>query len=140
MRPGQPCMRHVRAACQVRPTPDHMLTILNVAYPFAPVGLDSVGGAEQVLSQLDQALTLAGHRSVIVACEGSCVAGTLFATAAVQGPITPEVRRKTYRLHRQTIDRALEQWPVDLIHMHGIDFHEYLPPPGVPVLVTLHLP
>src|SRR3546814_2650975 len=24
--------------------------------------------------------------------------------------------------------------------MHGIDFHHYLPPPGVPVLVTLHLP
>jgi glycosyltransferase involved in cell wall biosynthesis len=24
--------------------------------------------------------------------------------------------------------------------MHGIDFHEYLPPPGVPVLATLHLP
>src|SRR5690606_24198658 len=28
----------------------------------------------------------------------------------------------------------------DLVHLHGLDFHRYLPPPGVPVLVTLHLP
>jgi glycosyltransferase involved in cell wall biosynthesis len=28
----------------------------------------------------------------------------------------------------------------DLVHMHGIDFHTYLPPAGPPVLVTLHLP
>ena len=38
------------------------LTILSVAYPLAPVGPDAVGGAEQVLSQLDHALTAAGHR------------------------------------------------------------------------------
>ena len=24
--------------------------------------------------------------------------------------------------------------------MHGLDFHVYLPPPGPPVLATLHLP
>jgi glycosyltransferase involved in cell wall biosynthesis len=34
----------------------------------------------------------------------------------------------------------LRHWPVDVVHMHGIDFHAYLPPPGPPVLVTLHLP
>ena len=27
------------------------LTVLSVAFPFAPVGPDTVGGAEQVLSQ-----------------------------------------------------------------------------------------
>ncbi|TIU34927.1 MAG: glycosyltransferase family 4 protein, partial [Mesorhizobium sp.] len=32
------------------------LTVLNVAYPLAPVGPDAVGGAEQVLSALDRAL------------------------------------------------------------------------------------
>jgi glycosyltransferase involved in cell wall biosynthesis len=26
------------------------------------------------------------------------------------------------------------------VHMHGIDFYTYLPPPGIPTLVTLHLP
>jgi glycosyltransferase involved in cell wall biosynthesis len=29
---------------------------------------------------------------------------------------------------------------VDLVHLHSLDFFEHLPPPGVPVLVTLHLP
>ena len=32
------------------------MTVLNVAYPLAPVGPDAVGGAEQVLSALDAAL------------------------------------------------------------------------------------
>jgi glycosyltransferase involved in cell wall biosynthesis len=35
---------------------------------------------------------------------------------------------------------ALAENRVDVIHMHGIDFLEYLPPAGVPVVVTLHLP
>ena len=34
----------------------------------------------------------------------------------------------------------LAEAPVDLVHMHGLDFHFYLPPPGPPVLATLHLP
>jgi glycosyltransferase involved in cell wall biosynthesis len=29
---------------------------------------------------------------------------------------------------------------VDVVHMHGVDFAEYLPPSDVPVLATLHLP
>jgi glycosyltransferase involved in cell wall biosynthesis len=28
----------------------------------------------------------------------------------------------------------------DVVHLHGIDFAGYMPPPGPPVLVTLHLP
>ncbi len=28
----------------------------------------------------------------------------------------------------------------DIVHLHGIDFAAYLPPPGPPVLATLHLP
>src|SRR3546814_8893976 len=42
--------------------------------------------------------------------------------------------------HRAAIDAALRRWRIDLVHMHGIDFHEYLPAAGVPVLATLHLP
>jgi glycosyltransferase involved in cell wall biosynthesis len=34
----------------------------------------------------------------------------------------------------------LRHWPVDVVHCHGLDFPEYLPPSGVPTLVTLHLP
>jgi glycosyltransferase involved in cell wall biosynthesis len=38
------------------------------------------------------------------------------------------------------IKAALKRFPIDVVHMHGIDFHTYLPPSGVPTLVTLHLP
>jgi glycosyltransferase involved in cell wall biosynthesis len=116
------------------------LTVLSVAYPLAPVGPDAVGGAEQVVSQLDIALTRAGHRSIVAACEGSITAGTLMATPAASGVLDDDVRRWVSAQHRQTIERALNRWPIDVIHMHGIDFYAYLPPPGVPVLVTLHLP
>jgi glycosyltransferase involved in cell wall biosynthesis len=43
-------------------------------------------------------------------------------------------------MHRRRIDKALRERPVDVVHCRGLDFAEYLPPPGVPVLVTLHLP
>lgn len=117
-----------------------MLTILNVAFPLAPAGPDAVGGAEQVLSRLDQALIAAGHQSLVVACAGTKSAGTLLSTGTVPEKLTDSARADAYRRHRQTIARALDRWPVDVVHLHGIDCCEYLPPPGVPVLVTLHLP
>ena len=117
-----------------------MLTVLSVAYPLAPVGLDAVGGAEQVLSQLDAALTGRGHRSLVVACEGSTVCGHLISTPAWTGRLDETAHAAAHDAHRQTIAAALASWPVDLVHLHGIDFHAYLPPPGPPTLVTLHLP
>ena len=116
------------------------LSILNVAFPFAAVGFDAVGGAEQVLSHLDAGLVAAGHRSFIVARQGSRTAGELLAVAAPRGPIDDRVRKRMYALYRRAIPQALGSWPIDLVHMHGIDFHAYLPPAGVPVLVTAHLP
>lgn len=122
----------------LRPMP---LTILNVAYPFAPVGPDAVGGAEQVLSQLDRSLVRMGHRSVVVACEGSKIAGKWIRTPAVPtGSLTDELRqrlRQEYWLH---ICEAVTLFQPDVVHLHGVDFAEYLPPPGPPVLATLHLP
>ena len=116
------------------------LSILSVAFPFASVGPDAVGGAEQVLGHLDAGLVAAGHRSFVVARRGSRTAGALLAVAAPGGPIDDRLRERTYALYRRAIRRALGRWPIDLVHMHGIDFHRYLPPPGVPVLVTVHLP
>lgn len=116
------------------------LTVLQVAYPLAPVGPDAVGGAEQVLSHLDRALVAAGHRSLVVAPEGSSTAGILIATPAVSGPITEQIRAAAQAAHRRAIQEALARWPVDVVHLHGLDFDAYLPPPGPPVLVTLHLP
>jgi glycosyltransferase involved in cell wall biosynthesis len=116
------------------------LTVLSVAYPLAPVGPDAVGGAEQVLTMLDSALTRAGHQSIVIACEGSVTDGLLLAVPRAAGELTDEVRRSVQRQHSAAIERALNQWPIDLVHMHGIDFDRYLPPSGAPVLVTLHLP
>jgi glycosyltransferase involved in cell wall biosynthesis len=117
------------------------LTVLSIAYPFAAVGSDAVGGAEQILYQLDAALVAAGHRSVVVANGDSKVSGRLVPTAAGAGPITCEQRHSTWAEHRRNILRALASHPIDLVHMHGIDFHHYFPlPPSAPVLVTLHLP
>lgn len=116
------------------------LTVMTVAYPFAPVSADACGGAEQVGWALDDALVRAGHRSIVVAQEGSRVAGTLVPLPAVQGEITNEERWRVHAATRTAIARALQRWPVDVVHMHGIDYHAYLPAPGVPVLATLHLP
>jgi glycosyltransferase involved in cell wall biosynthesis len=117
-----------------------MLTVLSVAYPLAPVSRDAVGGAEQVLAWLDAALVRAGHRSLVVACEGSKVMGTLVPTPRRDGPLDDAARTAAHAAHRRAIAAALQRWPVDLVHLHGIDFHAYQPPPGVPVLATLHLP
>ncbi len=116
------------------------LTVLSVAYPFAPIGPDAVGGAEQVLSHLDAALVVAGHRSIVVAVAGSAVAGELVPTHVPPGDIGDGVRRRVWADHRANLVRALDRGDVDVVHLHGIDFHEYLPPAGVPALVTLHLP
>jgi len=116
------------------------LTVLSVAYPLAPVGPDAVGGAEQILTQIDRALTAAGHRSVVVACEGSRVSGELVATPLPDGPIDEDARRVAQARHRLAIAAVLARRHVDLVHMHGIDFHKYLPDADVPVLATVHMP
>jgi glycosyltransferase involved in cell wall biosynthesis len=116
------------------------LTVLSVAYPLAPVGPDAVGGAEQVLSELDRALAAAGHRSIVVAQAGSRVAGTLLAIPPEPAPLDDAAKARAQANTRAAIAAALARWPVDLVHLHGIDFHAYLPPPGPPVLATLHLP
>lgn len=116
------------------------LTVLNVAYPLAPVGPDTAGGAEQVLAALDRALVAAGHCSLVIACAGSKTAGELFATGPLPAKFSEELRRDAQELHRRRISEALHRWPVDLVHCHGHDFAEYLPDHDIPALVTLHLP
>lgn len=116
------------------------LTILSVAYPFAPVSRDTTGGAEQVLRLLDEAIVRAGHTSLVIACEGSKIRGKLIATPRVDGDFDDAARECAWQEHRRAIEHALQAWAIDLVHMHGIDFHSYLPPPPVPVLATLHLP
>ncbi len=116
------------------------LTVLSIAYPFAPVGPRAVGGAEQVLTWLEQALVARGHHSLVVAREGSACTGRLFPTPVPGGSLTPEAQERTTAAHQRGIDRALGSARIDLVHMHGIDFHRYRLSPELPVLVTLHLP
>lgn len=116
------------------------LSVLHVAYPLAPVASDTAGGAEQVLLHLDRALVERGHISYVVACAGSRIAGRLIATPALPLRLDEPARQQAQRAHDMAIKAALKRFSIDVVHMHGIDFHAYLPPSGVPTLVTLHLP
>jgi glycosyltransferase involved in cell wall biosynthesis len=115
------------------------LTILSVAYPLTPVGPDAVGGAEQILTYLDAALVSAGHRSIVVACEGSQTAGTLAPICISDRPLD-EALAWSHEKQRNAIKRILEETAVDVVHMHGLNFAKCLPTQDVPVVATLHLP
>lgn len=119
------------------------MTVLQVAYSLAPVGPVSVGGAEEVLSALDRALVARGHRSLVVACQGSDPAGELFAAPLPAEPLS-ELSSAAQRAMRDgfqaALNRALRSTRVDLVHMHGLDFAQYRLPGDIPVLVTLHMP
>jgi glycosyltransferase involved in cell wall biosynthesis len=117
-----------------------MLTVMTVAYPFASVSNDTVGGAEQIASALDAALTAAGHTSIVVACKESRTAGRLF-PASIPNDVMSESGARQCRMHfQEIINQALSTYKVDVIHMHGLDFHEYSIPETIPTIVTLHLP
>lgn len=115
------------------------ITVLNVGYPLAPVGPNAVGGAEQVLSMLDRALVRAGHRSIVIGCGGSQASGMLVEIPAETGLLDEAAKERAQQSVRAAIASSRAQWPVDVVHLHGIDFHAYLPDQG-PTLVTLHLP
>jgi glycosyltransferase involved in cell wall biosynthesis len=116
------------------------MTVLNVGFPLATVSPSTPGGAEHILALIDDALVEAGHRSIVVAPDGSSCRGTLLPAAPVESHFDEDTHAKVCEEQRRTIKRALAEYPIDLIHMHGIDFHEYLPTTKVPVVVTLHLP
>lgn len=115
------------------------LTVLSVAYPLAPVGPDAVGGAEQVLSHLDHALVATGHRSLVIADGRSTVAGRLIPIPPETGRLDEAAKARAQAATRAAISAVRASEPVDLVHLHGIDFPAYLPDDGS-TLVTLHLP
>src|SRR3954451_3241883 len=129
----------MRAGKFRRPRSSGVPTVLQVAFPFAPVSRDSVGGAEQIVAACDGAVVHAGHRSIVVACQGSQVAGELITVPRTSRADDPHARAAAHANHRRAVDRAISRFGVDVVHCHGIDFDAYLPSEGVPVLVTLHL-
>ncbi|WP_245493780.1 hypothetical protein [Mesorhizobium sp. M7A.F.Ca.AU.002.02.1.1] len=88
---------------------------------------------------LDRALVHAGHRSIVIACRGSSTSGTLVEIPAENGMLDEAAKRRAQEAHRKAIAAARARWPIDVVHLHGIDFDAYLPDDG-PTLVTLHLP
>jgi glycosyltransferase involved in cell wall biosynthesis len=116
------------------------LTVLNVAYPLAPVGPHEVGGAEQVLSRLDRALTTAGHNSIVIATSDSTVYGRHVPIPQTPARCDHDAIARARQSCRDALQKVLSTHDIDLVHMHGLDFAEYLPPSDVPVLATLHLP
>jgi glycosyltransferase involved in cell wall biosynthesis len=116
------------------------LSVLSVAYPLARVGPDAVGGAEQILGALDHGIAQSGHTSYVVAVEGSDIAGTLVPLPQPQGAFDAHVIARARARCRAAIEETIRTRRIDVVHMHGVDFHAYLPSPGPAVLATLHLP
>ena len=116
------------------------LTILNAAYPFAPVAPETAGGAEQVLAMIDEALVAAGHQSLVLAAQGSQVAGELIAAGEVPERLDLATRRTLQSNYKQLMLRILRTRNVDVVHFHGLDFSEYFPFIPAAYLATIHLP
>lgn len=118
-----------------------MTTVLSIAFPFAPVGPQLVGGAEQILSDLDTALVARGDRSLVVACQGSQPEGTLFPLELPPRESLDDADRMLCRANfHRALDRVFASHRVDLIHAHSMDLYGYEFPSEVPLLITLHLP
>jgi glycosyltransferase involved in cell wall biosynthesis len=119
------------------------LHVLSVAYPFAPVSADAVGGVEQVVASLDSALVAAGHQSTLLAGRGSRAMGRLVAVDVGTGELSAERLDAARRRYRRVLELLLAQQHFDLMHFHGCDCADYLSAPlprRVPKLVTLHVP
>jgi len=116
------------------------MTILTVTYAFAQAGRDSAGGAEQVAAMLDRGIVAAGARSIVIAAEGSEVCGELIPVPVPECELTLAVQAEVRERQRSAIAAVLNRESIDLVHMHGFDFHQLLPDAPVPVVATLHLP
>lgn len=116
------------------------LTVLSVSYPLARVSSSTAGGAEQILASLDRALVSAGHTSLVIAPEGSECAGRLIATPKIEENLDDIAKGLARQATREAIHAVIAKHPVDVIHLHGIDFPEYLPSADIPVVITVHLP
>jgi glycosyltransferase involved in cell wall biosynthesis len=117
--------------------------ILFVAYPLLPVSDESCGGAEQMLSVLENEISQRGHFTTVAACDGSRPKGALFST----GPETTATDSFTERDadHQNRVLHLLHKTngvkpTFDLIHDKSGSFWRRAGECNVPVLATLHLP
>lgn len=114
------------------------LTVLQVAYPLAPVSADTVGGAEQIVATLDEFLTRHGHRSLVAATSDSRVAGTLLPTDVEERRFGSREKADVHERHRRTVERAIRDYAPDIVHIHALEPERYASRQA-PTLTTLHL-
>lgn len=118
-----------------------MLTVLSVAFPFAPVHPDPVGGAEHVLGCIDARLARDGHRSIVLAAAGSRTAGE---AVEIPAPAKPQIDREAWisahETYRRELARLLRENAIDVVHFHGVDFIDYVPESDVAIVATMHVP
>jgi CelD/BcsL family acetyltransferase involved in cellulose biosynthesis/glycosyltransferase involved in cell wall biosynthesis len=118
-----------------------VLTVLSVAFPFAPVDQDPLGGAEQVLSAIDARLGAEGQRSIVLAAAGSRSVGHVVAIPARAGAtIDHDAWVRAHDAYRGALAHLLGDHAIDVVHFHGPDFIDYVPETDVPIVATLHLP
>src|SRR5205823_12511285 len=113
------------------------LTILSVSYPLAEVSPGTAGGAEQVLATLDESLVGAGHSSLVLAPVGSRCSGLLIPGPAVPRVRDQQMRQRVRHSYRELLQNTLARFAVYVGHLYGLDFLDSVPPPAVPVVVTL---
>jgi glycosyltransferase involved in cell wall biosynthesis len=116
------------------------LTVLSVSYSLAHVSPKTAGGAEQVLATVDEALVREGHRSLVLAPAGSRCHGLLIPAQIPRGILDEDAKHAARKIFKHQIDRILNEFSVDVVHMHGLDFYDYLPTRQLPIVVSLHLP
>lgn len=116
------------------------LTVVSVAYPLAPIAGAAAGGAEQVLARIDEDLVRRGHRSIVIACSDSEVAGELIMTPREKGVLDEGAIRRARARHRLALESTLSRVEADVVHYHGVDFRSYDVDGRAPRIATLHLP
>lgn len=119
------------------------LKILYVSYPLLRVNEESAGGAEQMLSVLERQMAARGHATTVAACEGSRVAGELFATGTeCREPDQFEARNSEHAaaVVEHIWRRHGDGSGYDLVHDKSGHFWTHASALPVPVLATMHLP
>jgi glycosyltransferase involved in cell wall biosynthesis len=116
------------------------LTVLSVGYPLAKISRSTAGGAEQILLTLDKGLVASGDRSLVLAPRGSRCYGLLVPVSTPTVNFDEKTKREAQSKFQDSLDRVLERYQVEVVHMHGVDFDRYLPRLKIPIVVSLHLP
>jgi glycosyltransferase involved in cell wall biosynthesis len=81
-----------------------------------------------------------GNKSLVLAPAKSKTCGLLIPAQVPLGVLDERAKRESRNEFRKLLNRARHAFQVDIVHMHGIDFHNYLPGGELPVIATLHLP